>query len=100
MALDVLLQFDTCTEYRWRQVDYGGGQGVMRPDFSPFWLGLERSRCAKRRQIALKTKSEKYARKPRGSTLHCNRGRLRTLLPRYHTAKTRCGYRPINFAVM
>src|SRR5262245_8654622 len=28
------------------------------------------------------------ARKPRGTTLHCNRGRLRTLLPRFHTAKT------------
>src|SRR5262245_5194740 len=32
------LQFDARTEYRWRQADYGGGQGVMRPDFSPFWL--------------------------------------------------------------
>src|SRR5215813_4495111 len=27
------LQFDTCTEYLRRQADYGGGQGVMRPDF-------------------------------------------------------------------
>jgi hypothetical protein len=27
------LQFDTCTEYRRRQADYGGGWGVMHPGF-------------------------------------------------------------------
>jgi hypothetical protein len=31
----------------------------------------------------------KYARNPRQASLHCNRGRLRTLFPRYHTTKTR-----------
>src|SRR5262249_28778560 len=58
------------------------------------WLGLERSRRARRRQVALKTKSEKYARKPRGSTPHCNRDRLRALFLRFHTTKTLKRLRP------
>jgi len=36
----------------------------------------------------LQTKLAKYAPKSRGASLRCNRGRLRTLFPRYHTTKT------------
>ena len=31
-----LPQLDTFTEYRRRQTNYGGGWGVMRPDFGHF----------------------------------------------------------------
>jgi hypothetical protein len=51
-------------------------------------VSRERSQCSGWRQLALQTKSEKYARKPRRTSLHCNRGRLRTLLPRFRTTKT------------
>jgi len=33
--------------------DYGGGQGVIRPDFRLSGPSLERSRCAGKRQVAL-----------------------------------------------
>src|SRR6516162_1656654 len=61
----------------------------MRPDFRLSLLGLEGSRRSGWHQFALQTKLAKYAPKPRGATLHCNRGRLRTLLPRFRTTKTR-----------
>jgi len=41
------LQFDTCTEYLWRQTGSGGGQGVMRPDLRASgraWSALDSSR--------------------------------------------------------
>src|SRR5215475_1891114 len=36
-------------------------------------------------------KLEKYARKPRRASLHCDQVRLRTLLSRFHTTKTHFG---------
>ena len=45
-----------------------------------------------RRQVALQTKAKNIARKPRRASLHGNQGRLRTPLPRSHTAKIRCGH--------
>src|SRR6516162_8914409 len=61
----------------------------MRPDFRLSLLGLEGSRRSGWHQFALQTKLAKYAPKPREATLHCNRGQLRTLLPRFRTTKTR-----------
>src|SRR5262245_22949586 len=89
------LQFDTCTEYCRRQAAYGGGWGMMRPDFrlsdrassADDAQGSVRLRCRRNRK--------NIARKPRGDTLHCNRGRLRTLFQRFRTTKTRSGHRSI-----
>src|SRR5262249_26738615 len=44
--------------------------------------GRVRLRCRRNRK--------NIARKPREASLHCNRGRLRTLLSRFRTTKTQC----------
>src|SRR5262245_1694490 len=73
---------------------------MMHPDFrlsdrassADDAQGSVRLRCRRNRK--------NIARKPRGDTLHCNRGRLRTLLPRFRTTKTHNRHRgPRRFAM-
>jgi len=82
------LQFTTCTEYLRRQANYGGGQGVMRPDFrvSGWVLSDYDARAGVR--LRCRRNRKNIARKPCGASLHCNRGRLRTPLSHFRTAKT------------
>jgi hypothetical protein len=61
----------------------------MRPDFRGFLAWVLSAHDARGwRQVALQTKSEKYCSQASRASMHCNQGRLRTLLPRFHTTKT------------
>jgi hypothetical protein len=62
----------------------------MRPNFRLTWPAPRAAhdpRGAASGCVA--DKIGKIARKPRGASLHRNRNRLRTPLPRFHTTKTR-----------
>jgi hypothetical protein len=64
----------------------------MRPDFRGFLAWVLSAHDARGwRQVALQTKSEKYCSQASRASMHCNRGRLRTLLSRFHTTKTHSG---------
>ena len=72
------LHFNTRTEYLRSQANYGGGQGVMRPDFrvSGWVLSDYDARAGVR--LRCRRNRKNIARKPCGASLHCDRGRLRT----------------------